>query len=56
MKHRHKFGSEKWIIWHGKVVKFCNDVLCLQYIEKGDNEYSYNAQKEVPSELLKVLV
>lgn len=45
MEHKHTFKNESWIIWHGKIVKFCDDVLCLHYKEKNDENYIYSATK-----------
>ncbi len=55
MTHKHNFKDEHWTIWHGKIIRFCNDAGCLEYIEKGDNQYSYNAQRQVPCEIEKML-
>ena len=42
--HKHTFKNEHYICWHGKIVKFCDDPLCLWYKEKGDDRYIYNAK------------
>ena len=44
MKHKHTFKEERYITWHGKIVRFCDDALCLSYKEKGDDRYIYDAK------------